>query len=119
MDDRIDLVIADNAADQFPVGDIADDKLCLGRHRPLKPGRKAVENDDALARIKQFPDHVTADIAGAACHQNRHPCPRTSRFIGNCLKSRLVGKPAAGPYKIKNVRSVTLSQAQGIVLKQN
>jgi len=40
MDDRVDLVIPDDLADQFPVGDIADDQLGFGRHRPFETGGK-------------------------------------------------------------------------------
>ena len=51
MDDRVDLVLGDDARDEFCVADVADDQFRLGRDRPFKAGRQAVEDDDLLARI--------------------------------------------------------------------
>ena len=64
--------LRDEILDQRLVADVADDQLGLARHRPVEAGRQVVEHDDALAGIDQLVDHVAADVAGAAGHQNAH-----------------------------------------------
>ena len=73
MDDRIDVVLdKDLSHQELGIGDIAQVESRFGRHRPAKAGRKAIEHDNVFAGVKQRPDHVATDIAGAARHQNRH-----------------------------------------------
>jgi hypothetical protein len=72
MDDRIDGMFANDLRYQFAVADIADDERRFRRNRPVETARKPVENDDLLAVVEQFPDHVAADISGSAGHQYAH-----------------------------------------------
>ena len=72
MDDGVDLVLGDDAADERLVADVAGDELRLRRDRPAEAGREIVEDDDLLAGIDQLPDHVTADVAGAAGDEHAH-----------------------------------------------
>ena len=81
MHDRVDLVLARRGGRRAPDRPCRpDDEHGLRRNGPAKPGRKVVENDDLLAGIMQLQDHVAADIAGAARHQNRHRILRISTF---------------------------------------
>ncbi len=72
MDDRLDVVLDEDRLQDLSIGDIPQVEARSRRDRPAKAGGKAIEHDDVLACIEQCPDHVTADVAGAACHQNCH-----------------------------------------------
>jgi hypothetical protein len=72
MDDRFDLVLGDQPADQRLIAAVALDECRLGRDRPGKAGREVVEDDDGLARVDQLPDHMAADVAGAAGDKYAH-----------------------------------------------
>jgi hypothetical protein len=72
MDDGVDVVAPDGGADEVGVAGIADDQGRPRRHGLAEPGRKIVEYDDVLAGAQELENHVAADIAGAACHQNGH-----------------------------------------------
>ena len=72
MNDRLDAVLLDQMGDQGLVAAIAVDQLRLRRDRPAEAGRQVVEDDHVLAGIDQMPDHVAADIAGAAGDQDAH-----------------------------------------------
>ena len=50
--------------------------VASGAIAQAKPVDEIVENDDPLAGIDQIPDHVAADIAGAAGDQYAHREPR-------------------------------------------
>ena len=61
---------------------IALDEPRLGRDRPVEAGRQIVEHDDVLAGIDELPDHVAADIAGAAGDQD---CSCRDSYAGACV----------------------------------
>ena len=61
------------------VAEVALDQRRLRRDRPGEAGRQVVEDDDPLAGIDQLPDHVAADIAGAAGDQDAHAGTRGCR----------------------------------------
>ena len=64
--------LLDEAADQLLVADVADDERGVLRHGPAEAGRQIVEDDDLLAGVQKLENHMAADIAGAARHQNGH-----------------------------------------------
>ncbi len=72
MDDRVDVMLADDICDEFRITGLADDQRHALGNRPIKTGGKIVEYGHALTRIAQRVDHMAADIAGAAGDQNRH-----------------------------------------------
>ena len=72
MDDRLDVVLRDQPANEFFVADIAIVEPRFWRDRPLETGGQVVEDNHVLAGVDQPPDHVAADIAGAAGDQNAH-----------------------------------------------
>ena len=72
MHDRIEFVFGHQPGEQFLIADIAFDQLGLGRHGPPEAGREIVEHHDIFAGIGQRQNHVAADIARAARHQNCH-----------------------------------------------
>ncbi len=79
MDDRLDVVFNEDLFQYVGVGNVAEIKTRRLAHGPAKACGEAIEHDHILARIQQRPHHVTADISGAARHQNRHvphPCFR-------------------------------------------
>ncbi len=76
MDHLGDVVVLHQLADGGLIAGVADDQRDAFRHRPFEPGGEVVEHDDALARVDQRVDHMAADIAGPARHQNCHVgCP--------------------------------------------
>ena len=82
MNDRVDVVVADDCRDERLIAALADNQRNARRNRPIEAGRQVVEHHHALAGVAQRVHHVTADIAGAAGDQNRH-CGRPV-----CLRSR-------------------------------
>jgi hypothetical protein len=70
MRDRLDAVLADDAADEVLVAHVADDELRLGRQGPVESGRQVVEDDDLLAGVEESQNHVAADVS------RRRPSPR-------------------------------------------
>ena len=68
----LNAMLADDGAHEILVADIADDQRRLRRHRPAEAGRQIVEDDDALAGVDEFENHMAADIAGAAGDQDAH-----------------------------------------------
>ncbi|GLR39950.1 hypothetical protein GCM10007880_04660 [Mesorhizobium amorphae] len=113
------MIVSNDRTDQFPVGDIADDELRLGRNRPFEAGRKPVEHDHALARIQKLPDHVAADIAGAARYQNRHPESSHLLIYRKLSQQAPYWKACRKAIKTLNVKSVTVAMACDMVPKQN
>ena len=53
------------------VRDVASDEL-RAAHRVGVPGRQVVEHGDLGAGVGEQLDHVRADVAGAARHQDLH-----------------------------------------------
>ncbi len=77
MHDDVDLVGQQNVGDQFLVSDVALVENRGRRDSPAVTARKIVDDHDLLAAIDEGPDHVTSDVACAACDQNSHdflPC---------------------------------------------
>ncbi len=72
MNDGVDAIVADDAADQRLIAGLADDQRHILGDGPLEAGREIVEHDNRLAGVDQLIDHVAADIAGAASDQDRH-----------------------------------------------
>ncbi len=69
-------MLAEDAADQRLVADIAFDEHDTLRHQPADPGRKIVQDDNRLAIIGEFERHVAADIPCPARNQDSHiPAP--------------------------------------------
>ena len=66
--------------DQALVAEIADNQFGFSRHGPTKSGREIVDDDNLLAVVEQFVDHMAADISGAPCDQNAHV-----DLVSNCL----------------------------------
>ncbi len=98
MRDGVDFMLLDEARDQFGVAEIADHEFRRFRNRPGEARRQIVENDHLLARVEKTQNHVAADIAGAACDQNRHfrlAMPRGSRHF-NKIASINESWPLAG-----------------------
>lgn len=91
MDDRVDRFVRQYLCDQALVAELADNQFGFSRHGPTKPGREIVEDDNLLAVIEQFVDHMAADISGAACDQNAHVDLTSNCLlaIGNSLASRI------------------------------
>jgi len=72
MHDRGDLVLFDQAADQVGIADVTRYEFdVIGQQRPLAGGQ-IVDDDAAPAALAQRQHNVTADVAGAAGHQNGH-----------------------------------------------
>ena len=72
MNDRVELVFAHHPGEERLIANIALDKSALAAIPPTEAGGQIVEHHDLFARIDQGVDHVAADIAGAAGHQNCH-----------------------------------------------
>ena len=72
MDDGIEFMFGHQAVEKLRIANIAFDQFCLGRHGPPEAGRKIVDHHDLFARINESQNHVAADVARAACHQNCH-----------------------------------------------
>ena len=117
MDDRLDVMLADELRHQRLVAGLADDERHAFGDRPAMAGGQIVEHDDAFAGIGQFQHHLAADIAGAAGDQNRHGlrpvlpiapaytdsmntplCRRCGRHRGSAASSALPGRPQ-GPVR--------------------
>ena len=92
-----------------------------GRDRPAEAGREIVEDDDLLAGVEQLPDHVAADIAGAAGDQNAHathasrdaqraPVSVTHRLKAYCTASL---DPALPPSSFPRAPNMNLPHPQG------
>ena len=83
MHDGGDVVRAQRLAERVDIGDVALHELAELR-RAAMPGRQVVVHDDAVPRAAQRLGRVTADVAGAAGHQDRgqacgaHPRRATS-----------------------------------------
>jgi hypothetical protein len=65
-------VLFDQAADQVGIADVTRYEFdVIGQQRPLAGGQ-IVDDDAAPAALAQRQHNVTADVAGAAGHQNGH-----------------------------------------------
>ena len=80
MDDGLDPVIANDAAHEILVGNVADDEICFQGNGPVESRRQTVEHDDVLAGIEKGPDHVAADISGTTRHKHTHRITRYARL---------------------------------------
>jgi len=66
---RVDVVLAEHPADEFPVADVALDERRIERGPAEAPG-EVVEDNQALAALAQFERRVAADVTGSARHEN-------------------------------------------------
>ena len=87
VDDRVDLMLGDDAR-RVQCRRCRRRPVSFRARPPFKAGRQAIEDDDLLARIDQFPDHVAADIAGAAGDQYRHVPPFRARAASDHFAAR-------------------------------
>ena len=71
MHDRADFMLAQGGFDQRLIGNVATHQRHPIGHRPVEPGDKIVDDDDAIAGVLQSQYGVAADIACAACYQDR------------------------------------------------
>jgi len=72
MHHRVEAVFRHDAVEERLVPDVALHELRLGCYGPPVPGRQIVEDDHILAHFRQRQNHVAADVAGAARHENGH-----------------------------------------------
>jgi hypothetical protein len=63
--DGVDVVLGQDAGDEFLVAGVADYQFAVG-HGFAETGGEVVEGDDALAGLAELAHHVAADVAGAA-----------------------------------------------------
>ena len=83
MDDRVDLVLADDLSHQVLIAGVADNKRYALRDGPVKARRQIVKYNWEFAGIVQFMDHVAADIASAMRFNYGMDCLDTdSLFVG-------------------------------------
>jgi hypothetical protein len=57
----------------------------------MKPGREIVENENVLPGVKEFKDHMAADIAGATCDQYAHQALSTPLQFSACYRKHVEG----------------------------
>ena len=69
MDNRVDLVLANDLSHQVLIAGVADNKRYALRDGPVKARRQIVKYNWAFACIVQFMHHVAADIASAASYK--------------------------------------------------
>jgi hypothetical protein len=72
MDNGIDLVAQEHAADEVVVAHVALDELRFRRHRPAEAGRKIVDDEDVLSGVEQLEHHMAADEAGPTRDEHTH-----------------------------------------------
>ena len=82
MNDGIHFMHVDDGLDEVCVAYVSNNEFCSGRNRPMKPCREVIDDNDVLARINQFKNHVAADVARTTCHQNAHSLNLLSCSIG-------------------------------------
>jgi len=70
MDDRVDLVLADDLIHQVLIAGITDRERHVLGDGPVKACRQIIKYDYPFAGIDPFVDHVTADIASAAGYKD-------------------------------------------------
>ncbi len=103
MDNGLDALLPQEAAEQLGIADVADDELGRLGDGPLEAGGQIVEHDDRLAGINQLQHHMAADIAGSAGDQDRHffnsSCtPKGLALIRrHSIKADLATTAVAGP----------------------
>ncbi len=98
----MNAVLRDKAGYQRLIAGISVDEQGPGRDRPGKTGRQIVERNDALAGIDERIHHMAADIARAACDQNRHVGVRFSACSIESLGSASTARwrtEGANPYR--------------------
>jgi len=81
MDDSVNTVFAHNGLNQVLVTCIADHQGRRFGDSPLETRRKVVDDNNALARVQQFQDHMAADVSRAARDQYAHRLFLTAPFI--------------------------------------
>ena len=82
MNHRLNIAFGKQRLAEGLVAQFAGDELCLRRNCPRKPCRQPVCNQHFFASVHQLPDHVAADVASAACHQDRHlPFPANNWLV--------------------------------------
>ncbi|GIX21854.1 MAG: hypothetical protein KatS3mg121_0637 [Gammaproteobacteria bacterium] len=63
-------VLAQQARDPIQIAAVADHQFAVQHRRP-EAGGQIVQHHHLFAGFAELPDHVAADVAGAAGHQNR------------------------------------------------
>ena len=74
MDDVGDPMPAGDRAHEVLIAHVADDQRSVRGHRPAEAGREIIEDDDALACIKQLEHHLASDVPGSAGDKDTHLC---------------------------------------------
>jgi hypothetical protein len=72
MNDLADLVLGDEAGDQWLVAGVADDERHALGNGPVEAGGEIVQHHHALPRVSEGMDHVASDVSGAAGNEDRH-----------------------------------------------
>ncbi len=72
VDNRFDVMLANEIGDQRLVASVADHEWRTLGHSPVVAGGKVIEHDDGFAGIEQLKNHVAADVAGSAGNEDRH-----------------------------------------------
>ena len=69
--DRVDAVLAQQAADQLAIAGVADHQLAV-HDRRAEAGDEIVEHDDLFVALAELANDMAADIPGAAGDENGH-----------------------------------------------
>jgi hypothetical protein len=67
---RVDVVAREDLLEAVRIARVADDEIAV-EHGLAEARREVVEHDDRFAGLPELPDHVRADVTGAAGHEYR------------------------------------------------
>ncbi len=67
----LDAMLAQHAADQLAIARVAHHQLTV-QHRGAKAGGQIVQHHHFFLALAELPNHVTADVAGAAGDEDGH-----------------------------------------------
>ena len=81
MNDRVDLVFADEPCHQRLIASFTDNERHAVGHSPTVSSGEIVEYHDVFASVTELMHHLAADITRTARNQDRHSLPRFGFLI--------------------------------------